>query len=124
VAQNPPHCDVIWARDEQFLARAKDARPYPEKELKDRFGPFFFTSSIAFMFAKAIVDCVQHDIPKIGIFGVLQASETEYEKQRPGIQYFIQRASELGIKTVVPEHMNVKMEGPAKVLFAPPKEDF
>ncbi len=39
VAQDPAHCDVIWMRDEEALPRFKDARPYPEKQLKDEFGP-------------------------------------------------------------------------------------
>ena len=124
LAANPPHCKTIWARDPQFIARCRDARPYPEKELKQRFGPFFFTSSIAFMMAKAIVDCERLGIPAIGIFGVIQASQTEYEKQRPGLQYFIQRAAEIGISIQVPEKMHVEAPGPSQVLFTPPVEDF
>ncbi len=115
VAQDPPHCDVIWMRDEEALPRFKDARPYPEKQLKDEFGPFFFTSSIAFMLAKAIVDCKVHNIPQIAIFGVMQATENEYTKQRPGIQYFILRAAELGIKVTAASKTR---------LFEPPPENF
>ena len=115
VAQNPMHCNVIWARDKQFLARCKDGREYPQEELTKRFGPFFWTSSIAFILAKAIVDCEELGIDKIGIFGVMQASENEYTYQRPGIQYFIQRAIELGIGIVIPPES--KLCDPQQVEF-------
>jgi hypothetical protein len=106
---------LVWMRDKEGLARIKGARPYPEQEMKQRFGPFFFTSSIAFILAKAIVDCERLGIPRIGIWGVMQASETEYTYQRPGIQYFIQRATELGIQVLAPE---------ASQLFEPQRESF
>lgn len=106
---------LVWMRDAEGLSRIKGARKYPERDMKQRFGPFFFTSSIAFMLAKAIVDCERLGIPRIGIWGVMQASETEYTYQRPGIQYFIQRATELGIQVVAPE---------ASRLFEPQPENF
>lgn len=37
----------------------------------------------------------------------MQASETEYWYQRPGIQYFIQRATELGIRVQCPRESNL-----------------
>lgn len=106
---------LVWMRDEAAMPYFKGAQLYPEKELKERFGHFFFTSSIAFIMAKAIVDCEQMNIPRIGIFGVMQATKTEYAYQRPGIQYFIQRATELGIEVIAPRSSN---------LFEPPPEDF
>lgn len=106
---------LVWMRDKEGLSRIKGARKYPEKELKERFGPFFFTSSIAFMLAKAIADCERMGIKRLGIWGVMQASETEYSYQRPGIQYFIQRATELGIQVLAPE---------ASKLFEPQRESF
>lgn len=106
---------LVWMRDKEGLSRIKGAREYPEAELKKHFGPFFFTSSIAFMLAKAIADCQRMGIPRIGIWGVMQASENEYSYQRPGIQYFIQRATELGIQVLAPE--------PSK-LFEPQRESF
>lgn len=120
----------VWMRDQRALKSGlfKGAREYPEKELKGtsniqkvkvpkpdgsaevrvvevpnmdgRFCPYMFTSSIAYMLAKAIVDCEQHGIKQIGIWGVLQASEGEYTYQRPGIQYFLHQAMQRGIKVV------------------------
>lgn len=120
----------VWMRDKRALASGhfKGAREYPEAKLKGtsrfekvklddgkgnvevrkvevpnsdgRFSPFMFTSSIAYMLAKAIVDCEAEGIKQIGIWGVMQASETEYSYQRPGIQYFIWEAAKRGIKVI------------------------
>lgn len=111
----------VWMRpaselDQMNMNWFKEARPYPEEDMKKKFCPFAFTSSIAFIFAKAIDDCEKRGIKKIGIFGVMQASETEYFQQRPGIQYFIWEADKRGIQVQVPEQ--------AQHLFAPPKENF
>lgn len=115
VAQNPMHAEVIWARDKEFLARCRDAREYPEEEYTKIFGPFFWTSSIAFMMARAIMECQRLQIPKLGLWGIMQASENEYTYQRPGIQYFIQRASEAGIQVLAP---------PESRLFEPQEVEF
>jgi hypothetical protein len=106
---------IVWMRDQEGLSRIKGARQYPEKEMKERFNPFAFTSSIAFMLAKAIADCQRLNIPRIGIWGVMQASETEYTYQRPGIQYFIWQATQFGIQVIAPE---------ASRLFEPQPENF
>ena len=93
----------LWTRDPEATSYIKDARSYPEQEMMERFGPFFFTSSIAYMLAKAIVAADAEKIESIGIWGVMQASDTEYAYQRPGIQYFIQRATELNIRVICPK---------------------
>jgi len=92
------------------------AELYPEKEIKDTFGPFTFTSSIAFQIAKAIVD-IEAGLAdrQIGIFGVMQASPNEYTTQRPGIQNLIWEATQRDIKVVVPRESR---------LFEPQPEDF
>ena len=108
----------VWMRDKRALASGdfKGARPYPDAELYGTvttfpdgsvvpnsdglFCPYMFTSSIAYMLAKAIVDCERQGIKQIGIWGVMQASETEYTYQRPGIQYFLHQATLRGIKVI------------------------
>ena len=102
-----------------------NAVPYPEKELKARFGPFTFTSSIAFILAKAIVDIEAMVAegrmggdgapPELGLWGILQSSKPEYEKQRQGTQNLIWAATQSGIKVRV---------APESRLFEPPPEDF
>jgi hypothetical protein len=64
------------------------------------FSPHMFTSSLAYMLAKAIMDCEQQGIPQIGVWGVLQQSDNEYAYQRPGIQYFLGEAIKRGIRVV------------------------
>ena len=94
----------VWMRDKKLMPHFRGARPYPEEEVLKRWGPFFFdTSSIAQMLAISILDCEREGIPQIGIWGVMQAMETEYKYQLPGIQYYIQRAVDLGIKIVCPQ---------------------
>ena len=96
---------------------------YPEKALKDRFGPFTFTSSIAFMMAKAIVDIealreagmCETDTPELGLFGILQAAQNEYAEQRQGTQNMIWAATRSNIKVRV---------APQSRLFEPPPETF
>jgi hypothetical protein len=119
----------VWLRDQKALKSFKGGRLYPEKELRGTstlqkvkvqgpdgaivgeriaeipnhdgiFDPCQFTSSIAYMFAKSIVDAETDGIPMIGLWGIMQAAENEYVYQRPGIQYFIHEAMKRGIKVV------------------------
>lgn len=93
---------LVWMMDPKAARWIKGARQFPFKELAERFGGFFWTSSIAFILAKAILDCEKLGIRRIGIWGVMQASENEYMYQRPGIQYWVQRATDLGIEVMAP----------------------
>jgi hypothetical protein len=120
----------VWMRDKRALAQGvfKGGREYPEAALKGTstfqkvqrqnpdgtvtvqmveipnsdglFCPYMFTSSIAYMLAKAIVDCEESSSPAIGLWGIMQASEGEYAYQRPGIQYFLGEAMKRGIKVI------------------------
>jgi len=115
---------TVYMRDSlamnmQFVSGEKlfpNAQAYPEKELKQLFGPFTFTSSIAFMLAKAIVD-IEAGLAgrKIGLWGIMQASQTEYFRQRPGVQNLIWEATKRGIKVIAPKE---------SMLFEPQPEDF
>lgn len=91
---------VVWIRDPQALPHFPGGRAYPEAEMKRRFCPYLFSSSIAFMLAKAIVDAEAMGVRQIGMWGILQASETEYAYQRPGTQYFLWEATRRGIKVL------------------------
>lgn len=106
---------LVWMRDKAAMHLFPGAKPYPEEEMKTKFSPFHFTSSIAFMLAKAIDDCERMGIKQIGLFGIMQASANEFTYQRPGIQYLIWEATQRGIKVVAPD---------VSKLFEPPPEDF
>lgn len=97
----------VWVRDKK---EHPDANEYPEKELKERFGESRFSSSISYIMAKAIAEIVDarlYEIPdktdEIGLWGIMQASESEYKYQRPGIQGLIEEAHRSGINVTVPE---------------------
>jgi len=106
---------LVWMRDKQAMPFFKGAREYPEAEMKKEFGPFTFTSSIAFILGKAIKDCERQGIPQIGLFGIMQASPNEYTYQRPGIQNLIWEATKRKIKILAPKSSR---------LFEPPEEEF
>jgi hypothetical protein len=110
--------DRVWMRDTDAMPYYQNARAYPEGKMKSRemFGQYTFTSTIAYIMAKAIDDCVRMKIPNIGIFGVMQASETEYHNQRPGVQNMIHEATKAGLSVIIPEE--------ATGLLTPPPEDF
>lgn len=127
VAQLP----VVWMRDIRALRTGlfKGGRAYPDRELygthamtkrivrapnglmrevevpipagDGRFCPYMFTSSLAYMMAKAIVDCEREGIPQIGLWGIQQRAEGEYAYQRPGTRYFLWEAMKAGIKVRV-----------------------
>ena len=105
----------VWMRDKEAISLFPGAEEYPEKEMKERFGPYCFTSSIAFILAKAIVTCERDKIPNIGLWGIMQASQTEYTYQRPGIQNLIWEATKAGINVMAPFESQ---------LFHPPMEKF
>ena len=106
---------LVWMRDETAVQFFPGGRLLPEEEMKAEFGPFTFTSSIAFMLAAAIKDCEKHGIKQVGLWGIMQASPNEYAYQRPGIQALIWEATKRGIKVLAPK---------ASRLFDPPPEDF
>ena len=107
----PAHCEVTRQADYMdylkelpvvYMRDRSDhpnARAYPEEEMEKRFGPFFWTSSIAYMLAFAI----SQEPEEIGLWGIHMSSAEEYEYQRPGCQYYIQKAHDAGIKVSVPE---------------------
>lgn len=106
---------LVWMRDTSAKPHFAGARFYPETEMKQRFCPYLFTSSIAFMMAKAIVDCELLGIPRIALFGILQRSQAEYAYQRSGTQYFLWEAARRGIEVYTHEKSQ---------LFEPPPEIF
>jgi hypothetical protein len=106
---------VVWLRDKAALPHFPGGRLYPEEEMKAKFCAFLFSSSIAFMLAKAISDCEAQGIKQIGLWGILQSSETEFAYQRPGTQYFIWEATRRGIKVLAAKESR---------LFEPPPEVF
>lgn len=71
---------------------------YPKQEMLDAYGPYFFTSSLAWMLALAI----RQKPAEIALFGVDMSANEEYGLQRPGCHYFLMVARSLGIKVSTP----------------------
>lgn len=70
----------------------------PFESMIEKYGPYFFTSSIAWMLAMAI-----DQMPKaIGLWGVDMSATEEYAYQRPACQHFVGMAKALGIEIVLP----------------------
>lgn len=83
----------------------------PFKDLIAKYGPYFWTSSVAYMLAMAI-DVLQDRAARgekvaIGLYGVDMAASEEYAYQRPGCQHFIGLAMSLGIHIVLPQESDL-----------------
>ena len=112
----------VWMFD--AVPEIPGSRRLPIEELQERYGTFFFTSSIAWMLACAIEDileeraainagaaaaqasghCAFEAAPPdaIALYGIDMAATEEYGYQRAGCQHFLLLAADLGIKIVVP----------------------
>ena len=75
-----------------------NAVEYPIKEMKAKFGVYFWSSSPAYMIALAIAK----GPTRIGLWGIDMAADKEYAKQRPDLLHFIDVAQREGIEIVLP----------------------
>lgn len=83
-------------------------RPYPREEMLQKFGHYFFTSSIAWMLAMAI----ERNPEEIGLWGVDMSAFEEYGYQRAGCHHFIELARSRGIKVTVPPESDLLQPPP------------
>lgn len=86
----------VWMKD--HVDAIPTSQPYPVAEMIEQFGPYFFTSSLAWMFAMALLLEPQ----EIGLWGVDMSATEEWGNQRNGCHYFIQLAQAKGIKVTIP----------------------
>jgi len=85
--------------------------PIPYAYLRQKYGPYFWTSTIAYMLAMAI----EHLAPRalagekvfLGLFGVDMAASEEWNYQRPGCQHWVGLAMSLGIDVVLPQESDL-----------------
>lgn len=80
-------------------------RRYPMEDVtalvgKTSAGHPYLESSIAYMMALAIIECVPGD--RIGLWGIDMAADTEYHYQRPNMEYLIGLARGKGLKVFIP----------------------
>lgn len=84
------------------------AREYPLEAMLKKYGPYWWTSQVAFMLAAAIEQ--KPDV--IAIYGVDMAANSEYNQQRLACQFFIMVAKQQGIKVVVPPESDLLEPAP------------
>jgi len=78
--------------------RLPNAKLYPLQKVIDYFNTSYYTNSIAYMLALAIME----EPEEIGIYGVDMAVSPEYRAQRPSCELFIGIAQGKGIKVTMP----------------------
>jgi hypothetical protein len=82
---------------------------YPKEAMLAEFGPYFFTSSLSWMFALAIMS----GATEIALYGVdMSASEEIYTGQRAGCHFFIHEAKKRGILVTIPGQSDLAQPNP------------
>jgi len=92
----------------QIVDEVPNSVPLPWEMLVQKYGPYFFTSSLAWMLAMAI----EEGATKIALYGVDMAATTEYENQRLGCQFFAALATAMGIEVGVPPESDLFRPAP------------
>ena len=112
----PSHKEYFeWINRQSFavyMEQANDIVPralaFPHQAIVAKYGPHFFTSSIAWMLAFVIEEFLEArktgpaEEEVIGIWGVDMAANGEWETQRPGCHHFMRVAQDLGIQVRLP----------------------
>lgn len=80
----------------------------PYQHLVEKYSPYFFTSSLAWMMAMAMEEKPE----KIALYGVDMASTEEYKDQRLGCQFFALLAKAQGIEVGVPPESDLLRPAP------------
>jgi hypothetical protein len=75
----------------------------PTQQLVAEFGPYFFTSSFAWMMAYAMMAGAK----EIALYGIDMASRDEYIIQRPGAYYFFEEGKKRGVKMSAPYESDI-----------------
>jgi len=98
---------IVWMAEQ--IQGIPGSRPLPVQALLQRWGSYFMTSTIAWMFAMALdrmITARPEGRPTgdeiIGLFGVDMSATEEYGYQRAGCQHFMCLANMLGIGLHVP----------------------
>ena len=107
VPGNEPYINVISKHPRVYIAVPDQRLPYgivyPKDEMVATYGPWFFSSSVAWMFALAL----KQRPTDIGLWGIDMAATDEYEYQRPGLHFFIREAEKLGINVSAPVESDI-----------------
>jgi len=106
--QDNPHY-LPWLRAQKFTVWAHrtdlihNARPFPAKQLVEKYGPYWFTSTAAWMFAFAL----DQGATEVGLFGIDMTARSEYLSQRPAMQRWMEIAHGSGVKVYIPNESDL-----------------
>lgn len=107
---------VVLLEDNPNLATAM---VLPASEIEQTFGTEYFTSSIAWMIAFAILELTEvkeidgrktriaREGAQLALVGIHMAADTEYAAQRPCAEYWVGVARGLGIPVYVPDEADI-----------------
>lgn len=99
---------VVWVA--MPVQEIPNHRVLPWEALIAKYGSYFFTSSLSWMMAMAIERILEAGKPEgssIGLWGVDMAANEEYAEQRPGCQFFITLAAQMGIEIHLPDESDL-----------------
>lgn len=112
VPANQVYRNVIQAHRRVYITEPDGRLPHgivlDMDPLLKKHGPYFFTSSLAWMMAFAI----EQKPDTIGIWGVDMSAAEEYGYQRAGMHYFMHVADKAGIKVVLPPQCDLAQSPP------------
>lgn len=73
--------------------------PYPLDNILDTFPQRYFTNSVSYMIALAVLQGVE----EVAIYGVDMATKEEYTAQRSGVEYWVGLAQGAGVDVHIPD---------------------
>jgi hypothetical protein len=110
--KNKPYTQVLEHHPRVYIIgkdhRLPNAISFPWQELVAKYGPDFFSSSVAWMLAFAL----EQKPDKIGMWGVDMSASTEYGNQRQGCKFFIREARQRGIPVYAPPTSDILVPMP------------
>lgn len=102
----------VWMHEK--VEQIPNSQRIDREELVDKYGNFFFTSSLSWMAAMAIEEILNNksDDDWLGFWGVDMAAKEEYVSQRGGCHFFATLAASLGINIYVPAESDLMIPPP------------
>ena len=102
---NAANVPIVMQRAVTAIPRSET---FPLAEIGERFQTFigarYFTSTIAYMLAYALL---RGGFEEIALFGIHMAADEEYGNQRQAMEYWVGVANGMGVKVTVPEESSI-----------------
>lgn len=97
------HSRVYLNHEDPMAGHFPDSIDFPFEMLIEKHGQYFWTSSLAWMFAFAL----EFKPKVIGLWGVDMSAAEEYGYQRAGMHHFVQKADDMGIRVIAPPQSDI-----------------